>query len=390
MSPRDQAPRVPTGHVFRVDRRRGPAWYAKYRLPDGRQVQKRLGPAWTERGRPAAGFFTKRTAEGWLADTLAEARRGTLPGLVRTGATVADAAAEWLRWCEQERACKPSTLSDYRYTAQRVTRDLGSLAVESVTPEVVERWKAAQNDVANRTVAKRLVILHGIFRRAQRVWGLPSNPVATVERPRVRLSDDLEAFSPEEVHALVRAAGSEQDGALFLTAAFTGLLLGELLGLRWEDVDFGAQAIRVRRSYTAHGGLGSPKSGRVRSVPMVEQVARSLAALGGRERFVSDEDLVFAGDAGAHMDASALRVRYKAALARAGLRPLRFHDLRHTFGTLAVRRAELTAVQSWMGHADIQTTMRYVHHRDRGGEARMLEEAFALTEAPASDARPAR
>ena len=59
-------------------------------------------------------------------------------------------------------------------------------------------------------------------------------------------------------------------------------------------------------------------------------------------------------------------------------------SLRHTLGTLAVRRAELTAVQSWMGHADIQTTIRYVHHRDRGGEARMLEEAFALTEASAA------
>jgi len=160
--------------------------------------------------------------------------------------------------------------------------------------------------------------------------------------------------------------------------------------MTWRRSRRGAQAVRVRRSYTAHGGLGSPKSGRVQSVPMVEQVARSLAALGGRERFVGDADLVFAGDAGAHLDASALRHRYKAALGRAQLRPLRFHDLRHTFGTLAVRRAELTAVQSWMGHADIQTTMRYVHHRDRGGEARMLEEAFALTEAPASDSRPVR
>lgn len=54
---------IPTGHVFRVERKRGPAWYAKYRLPDGRQVQKKLGPAWTDRGRPAAGYFTKRTAE---------------------------------------------------------------------------------------------------------------------------------------------------------------------------------------------------------------------------------------------------------------------------------------------------------------------------------------
>jgi hypothetical protein len=52
--------------VFRVERLRGPVWYAKYRLADGRQVQKKLGPAWTGRGRPAGGYFTKRLAEGWL------------------------------------------------------------------------------------------------------------------------------------------------------------------------------------------------------------------------------------------------------------------------------------------------------------------------------------
>jgi len=88
----------PSGHVFRLDRVRGPVWYGKYRLPDGRQVQKKLGPAWTERGRPAAGYFTKRKAEIWLADTLAKARSGELPGMVRTGATFADAAAEYLRY----------------------------------------------------------------------------------------------------------------------------------------------------------------------------------------------------------------------------------------------------------------------------------------------------
>src|ERR1700722_702802 len=71
----------PTGHVFRVERRRGPCWYAKYRLPDGRQVKKKLGPARTGRGRPAAGYFTKRLAEDWLRTTLEEARRGTLPGM---------------------------------------------------------------------------------------------------------------------------------------------------------------------------------------------------------------------------------------------------------------------------------------------------------------------
>jgi hypothetical protein len=76
---------VPSGHVFRVERKRGPVWYAKYRLPSGRQVQKQLGPAWTERGRPPAGYFTKRTAEAQLRTTLEDVRRGTLQGSVEMG-----------------------------------------------------------------------------------------------------------------------------------------------------------------------------------------------------------------------------------------------------------------------------------------------------------------
>lgn len=368
-----------TGHVFRVERKRGPVWYAKYRLPSGRQVQKLLGPAWAERGRPPAGSFTKRTAEDWLRATLDEARRGTLPGMVRTGATLADAAAEWLRYSEHDRAVKKSTLTEYRLTADRLVRDIGDIPIEDVTPEMLERWKSTLK-LSNRSVAKYLVILHGIFKRAMKVWGLPRNPVVGVERPRYRVSDDLDAYSPEEVWALVRAAGSGQDAALFLTASFTGLRMGELLALQWRDVDFAGEAIRVRHSYNIHGGLGTPKSGKVRSVPLVPDVAQALAGLGQRDDFVADDELVFPNELGRFMDASALRDRYKAAGTRAGLRPLRFHDLRHTFGTLAVRKAEVPAVQAWMGHADIQTTMRYVHHRDRGDEAKLLAQAFAVAD----------
>jgi hypothetical protein len=65
----------PSGHVYRVERVRGPQWYAKYRLPEGRQVQRRIGSAWSGRGRPPAGHFTKRTAEAWLHDVLDQAPR---------------------------------------------------------------------------------------------------------------------------------------------------------------------------------------------------------------------------------------------------------------------------------------------------------------------------
>ena len=371
-----QRTRPVSGHVFRVERKRGPQWYAKYRLPDGRQVQKHVGPAWSEKGRPAAGYFTKRTAEAWLRETLDEARRGTLPGMVRTGATFADASAEWLRHAQQDRACKPSTLSDYRHTVARLNRDLGDLPLEAITAEELERWKASLVGVSNRTVQKYLVVLHGVFRRAARVWRLPANPATDIERLRVRVSSDIDAFSPEEVHALVRAAGSEQDAALFLTAAFTGLRLGELLALRWGDLDFARETIRVRRSYNVHGGVGTPKSGKVRSVPMVPDVGRALDRLSRRERFTGDHDLVFRGELGGHLDATALRVRYKAALARAGLRALRFHDLRHTFGTLAIDKASILQVKEWMGHSDVQTTMRYLHHKSRAEDAKLLSEAF--------------
>ncbi|MBV9799150.1 MAG: site-specific integrase [Solirubrobacterales bacterium] len=376
--------RPPSGHVFRVERARGPAWYAKYRLPDGRQVQKKLGPAWTERGRPPAGYFTKRTAEDWLRRTLDEARQGVLPGMVRTGATFADAAAEWLRYVEVDRRRKPSTVAGYKAIVRaQLLPAFGELPLESVTTSTIERWLAGF-DRSPSTRLKAVVLLHGIFQRARKVWGLPTNPVADVEKPPLSRSGDIDVFSPEEVWALVRAAGTEQDAALFLTAAFTGLRRGELLALRWRDVDFAGSVIRVRASY-GEGGLTTPKSGKVRSAPMVPDVAAAIARLGTRQWWISDDDLVFVGESGGYLDGSALRRRYDAALKRAGLRRLRFHDLRHTFGTRMIGMADIRRVQEWMGYANIQTTMKYLHYAPRAEDARLVAEAFRLLEAPAAN-----
>jgi integrase len=367
----------PSGHVFRLDRARGPVWYAKYRLPDGRQVQRKVGPAWTERGRPPAGYVTKRLAEAWLRDVLDQARRGSLPGMVRTGATFADAAAEYLRYAADERGCKPSTLRDYRsiIDAHLLPR-FGGERIEDITPAKIEEWRGSLcADLASRTKNKLLFVLNAVFQRAQRVWGLPLNPVAGVEKYRQRSSGDIDVFSPEEVLALVRAADDEQDAAIYLTAAFTGLRRGELLALHWRDIDFAGRAIRVRASY-AGAELTTPKSGKVRSVPMAPDVASALAALGRRARWTGDDDLVFVGVAGSYLDGSALRRRYAATLRRAGLRPLRFHDLRHTFGTRMIAKADIRRVQEWMGHADVQTTMKYLHYAPRDDDAALVAEAF--------------
>ena len=85
------------------------------------------------------------------------------------------------------------------------------------------------------------------------------------------------------------------------------------------------------------------------------------------------------GESGRYLDGSALRRRYKGAQTRAKLRPLRFHDLRHTFGSLAVTEAEsIRELQEWMGHADARTTHRYVHYKPRKREAARLSKAFAI------------
>jgi integrase len=394
----------PSGHVFRVERKRGAVWYAKYRLPDGRQIQSKLGPAWSERGRPPAGYFTKRLAEDWLRRVFEEARRGTLAGMVATGATFADAAAEFLRYAEHDRALKPSTLRGYRSIIDAyLLPAFGTRRLEDITTADIESWRSSLTGVggagrkraqsgrtpeanrddetprplANNSKNRIMVLLHGVLARARKAYGLPVNPAAGVERHPVRLTGDIDVFSPEEVWALVRAAASEQDGAVYLTAAFTGLRRGELLALRWRDVDFAGSVVRVRASY-AGGALTTPKSGKVRSVPLAPEVAAALAKLSRREHFTGDDDLVFPGEVGSYLDGSALRRRYKESLEKAALRPLRFHDLRHTFGTRMIAKADIRRVQEWMGHADIQTTMRYLHYAPREEDAQLVAEAFRV------------
>ncbi len=379
--------RSATGHVYRVERKRGDQWYAKYRS-HGQQVQRRLGPAWSGKGRPPAGFFTKRTAEAELRRILGDADRGV--GIApRTGATFADVAEAWYRHGSVEggsrgKPWKPSTRRDYRSALNvHLLPAFGDRPVEAITTRTIEAWRAdrlASGKLTRRTAVKLLAMLHAIFERARRQHRLPLNPARDVERIALDYrAEDYDFYSPEDVHALVRAAENEQDAAIILTAAFTGLRLGELLALRVRDIDFEAEALRVMGSVDIREGVGTTKGGRGRTVPMVAEVATMLARQLQRDRFTGREDFAFPNEVGRYLDGSALRRRYKAAQKAAGLRPLRFHDLRHTFGSLAVTQATSTReLQEWLGHADARTTERYTHYRARSGEARRLAAAFTV------------
>jgi integrase len=358
-------------------RRRGRSWVVYFRA-NGRQVWRSFadddygGEKWS-----------REAAELWLAQSNAKRIQGGFRAPVN--ASLGDALDEWLRYVEQERRVKPSTRREYGSAVEAHLRPaFGHLRLRDLTPAHVEEWKARllASGLSPRTVNKLLTNLHGVLERARRRYALGSNPVDDVERLPERYNGDLAFYSPEEVMALVRAADSDRDAAIFLTASFTGLRRGELVALRWRDVDFEAEAIRVRASFT-HGELTTPKWGKVRSVPMVPEVAGALARLAPNP---GDDELVFPGERGEYLDGSALRRRYDAALERAHLRRLRFHDLRHTFGSLAINRASIVEVQEWMGHADIETTKRYLHYKSRGDAARSLAPAFQVEE-PAEASR---
>ncbi len=353
-----------TGYLNTVQRKGGPVYYAHVRLPDGARLQRRLGRAWTMRSRPPAGYLTRSQAEGRLAEILA----GRDPDVnVRpTRCTFGQACDDWLSYVEHDRKRRPSTVRDYRNTVRHYLLPAfgESTPIEAISVADVDAYRArlvAEGRLSDRTINKSLVLLHGIFKRAQREHGLTSNPAAGAERQPYRRSGEFQVLDAAEVSQLAATAENAQDAAMFTIAAFTGLRLGELLALRWADVDFTRRLVHVRRSYVL-GREDTPKSGRVRSVPLIDQAARALDGLSRRDEFTGDEDRVFVDGAGGVLSQDALRPRYRRALERAGLKSLRFHDLRHTFGTLAVQAFPLSDVKAYMGHANIDTTMLYVHH----------------------------
>ena len=225
--------------------------------------------------------------------------------------------------------------------------------------------------------------LHGVFEHAVEHHGLTVNPRREGQTTaRVYDAARFDFYSPEEIEKLIttaaagaqrdpsrpavsdteralRTAEDRQDSAIYLTAALSGLRRGELLALRWEDVDFEQSSIRVFEGYSANRA-GKPKSRKSLTLPMVDKVADTLSALKDRGEHTAKGDLVFVNREGAHVDGSAPRRRYHATLDAAKLRRLRFHDLRHTFGSLSINVASIVQVQAWMGRADIQTTMRYL------------------------------
>ena len=386
-----------TGSLYvRTDRNGRESWYAYWRT-NGRAAKRRIGLRRTAGSREG---LTRAQAEAELRRLMSEVKLNPRLGELLTVAQVGERYLHYL----QSKGRKPSTIAAVRghlthwhgpFFGERSLQtirsedvaDLIALMHAGQRPSGIRRSKR----LSPASIRKVVSTLHALFGFAVKRGWASSNPVDSIELPEVTRSEDIRFLTPTEVRAVAASAipGDHEaiDRALYVTAAMTGLREGELIALRWRDVDWTAARVRVRQNYVL-GEFGTPKSKRsTRSVPMADDVAAELERLyrateARIARQPRDDELVFVDPlTGEPLNKKMVLLRYRRALRAARLDPThRFPDLRHTFGTqMAAAGVAIRTLQEWMGHRDIQTTMRYADYAPSTHEAELIAAAFDQT-----------
>jgi integrase len=249
---------------------------------------------------------------------------------------------------------------------------LGRIRLGRLTPQHFQRLyqdKLAAG-LSPTTVSHLHTVLHGAFAEAVR-WGLLSRNVVALARPPRKVHVEVVALTVEEARALLAAAAGTRFEVLFVLALKTGMRRGELLALRWEDVDLDKGVLQVRGTLrrTREGlRIGTPKTAAARRKVVLSP--SSVAALGRhrarqqQERQAAgdlwqDFGLVFPNTLGRPMEPRCLLSDvYRPLLERAGLPPITFHTLRHTAATLLLAEGEHPkVVQELLGHAQVSITL---------------------------------
>lgn len=321
-------------------------------IVDGKRV-RRVSPVQTRRGARAYEDELRLVAT-------AQASTGTVLAPVEAP-TFAEFAPDWLTTYAVVNN-KPSEQYRKQSNLRHLVPFFGKWRLDEITPRRVEAYKAEKlrKGLANSTINRHLTVLQTVLRSAQE-WGR----VESV--PRIRMlpetHDDFDWLRPEEAARMLDAArGMERPWyTVFFLALRTGMRRGEIFGLHWSEVDFGARLITVKHSLWC-SKLGSPKSGKLRLIPMTADLVTTLEAW----RPYSPGAVVFPGVDGKVLHSQGIANRMlETALTRAELRRLRFHDLRHTFAShLVLKGRSLKEVQVLMGHHSVTETERYAHIGD--------------------------
>ena len=277
-----------------------------------------------------------------------------------------DFAGHWLT--QRQVDWKPSARMGYEMILrQHLVPWFTASTMRQITAEDVQQYKvgklrtAGQEGLAPKTVNNHLGVLSSLMSDAVK-WGyVGANPVKVVRKCRPDVdAEDFNFWTAEESDAFLQAiaAGRPRWLTFFLAALDTGMRLGELAALRWEDVDFERKRLHVRRSWS-HGAETRPKGGKARSLPMTETLWTLLLE---HQRACGDRVRVFLSDDGGLLDSNRVKHHLWYGTKRAGVKRIRFHDLRHSFASqLVIKGVSIYKVQQLLGHSDVKTTMRYAH-----------------------------
>ena len=299
------------------------------------------------------------------------------------------------QWFESKRKLRPWTRKGYRDALDRVVLPrFDQMKISAINADQVARLirDLESEGLSGKTIDNYLLPLSGTMRFAVRRGLISVNPVALLtndERPHRAPREEKHVWSDEEIAALIKASEriARQPEArydyspLIRTAVCTGLRLGELLGLQWQDVDFEDDALHVRRQWTRSNEYGPTKtSAGVRRIPLPKELVHFFAELKLRSDHSSDEDPVFASKEKTPLGhRNVTRRGFEPAVERAGLENLTFHDMRHAFASRMIARGiEPVTLAKLMGHEDIRETLNtYSHLWDRVRTDDVVREAMA-------------
>ncbi len=333
-------------------------------------------------------FETEPNALRWLREMSAQIEAGMSADIAT--ATVKEFSEYWLHLVKRSRS--PKTFSQYKGTIKgHILPALAARTLISIKPRDINQLLLEREDsgVSTRQVQIIRTALNQLFKQA-RMEGLPYNPVDGVYRPKYE-APEMRPLSQEEAARFRQTIRGNPFEGLFYLAVAKGPREGELLGLQWIDVDWETPALHIRRQVQRVTGKGiifrptkTKKSNRliflgeeeVRLLELQKEHNLRMKLKAGKRW--QEHNLIFPSTVGTPMDAGNLMARFKRILKAANLPNIRFHDLRHTFATLALLQdIHPKVVSEIMGHRDITVTLKVYSHMIpslQKGVAAMFEE----------------
>jgi integrase len=326
--------------------------------------------------------------EAAAIEARAELLQAAKDGITPDRPTVEEWLNYWLR--QKETELRPTTHLHY---VSRLRLDMPPtllrMKLDAVRPMHIQNLytERRRKGASPATVLLLHRVLHSAFQDAVHLVPLPNNPTDGAKAPHQRF-EHRPTLSAEDGLALIEVAERHRLGALVIVAISTGLRLGELLGLRWENVDLDARTISVERSLARVKGKFLPldpkteKSSRHGIIPKrAVDALRHRRAVQTSERWAAgdawqnEHDYVFTTPKGRELYSGDAMRLLRSFLDEAGLPRIRFHDLRHTYATLALQaHVPMKVVQEALGHSSMLITANLYSHVTPG----MIEELAAV------------